>query len=86
MVTLYWNRIVENPGRCVHQPGQNGFRILDSDGKPIVDVRTETFANGFLTKILSRLSDENGTLRMEPMGESIKVHGSARLVLEEPFS
>jgi hypothetical protein len=86
MVTLHWNRIVENPGRCVHQPGQNGFRILGPDREPILDVRTETFANGFLTKVLARLSDENGTLRLEPMGESIKVHGPARLVLEEPFS
>ena len=86
MVTLHWNRIVENPGRCVHQPGQNGFRILGPDREPILDVRTETFANGFLTKIRGKLFDEIGTLRLEPLGESIQVHGPARLVLEEPFA
>jgi hypothetical protein len=85
-VTLHWNRIVDNPGRCVHQPGQNGFRIVGPDREPFLEVRTETFANGFLTKIRGRLSDEKGVLRMEPVGESIQVHGPARLVLEEPFA
>lgn len=86
MVTLHWNRIVENPGRCFHQPGQNGFRILGPDREPILEVRTETFANGFLTKIRGKLLDEIGTLRLEPLGESIQVHGPAQLVLDEPFA
>jgi hypothetical protein len=84
--TIHWNRIVENPGKCLHQPGLNGFRILGSDREPILEVRTETFANGYLTKFRGRLPDEKGTLRVEPMGESIQVHGPARLVLEEPFA
>jgi hypothetical protein len=86
VVTIRWNRIAENPGKCVHQPGQNGFRILGSDREPILEVRTETFANGFLTKIRGRLTDEKGALRMEPMGESIRVYAPTRLVLEEPFA
>ena len=86
MVTIHWNRIVENPARCVHQPGQNGFRILRHDQESILEVRTETFANGFLTKVRARLLDEKGMLRMEPMGESIQVHGPGRLILEEPFA
>jgi len=86
MVTIHWNRIVENPARCVHQPGQNGFRILSRDQESILEVRTETFANGFLTKVRARLLDEKGMLRVEPMGESIQVHGAGRLILEEPFA
>jgi hypothetical protein len=86
MATLHWNRIVDNPAGCVRQPAQNGFVILGPEREPILEVRTETFANGFLTKVRARLSDEEGALRVEPMGESIQVHGPAQLVLEEPFA
>ena len=32
------------------------------------------------------LYDENGDLRIEPLGESIQVHGEANLVLDTPFA
>ena len=86
LVELNWNRIVENPGSCSYRSIAGGFRIMHLSGETLLEIRTQSFPNGYLTHITARLFDENGVLRMEPMGESIQVHGMSGLVLDEPFS
>lgn len=86
LVELNWNRIIENPGSCSYGSIAGGFRIMRLSGETLLEVRTQSFPNGYLTHIIARLFDENGVLRMEPMGESIQVHGMSELVLDEPFS
>jgi hypothetical protein len=86
LVELYENGIRENPGGCVHQPVPGGSRILFSSGATLLEITTENYPNGDLTKIRARLFDEMGHLRMEPVGESIRVYGEARLVLDSPFA
>lgn len=86
LLELRENRIDENPGRCICQSPSGCFRIIDSSSKPLLEARTQNFPNGHLTHIKTRLLDEHGDLRAEPLGESIQVHGEAKLVLEAPFS
>jgi len=86
LVELNWNRIIENPGNCSYRSIAGGFRILSFASEKLLEVHTQIFPNGYLTRINARLFDENGVLRMEPMGESIQVHGVSELVLEAPFS
>jgi hypothetical protein len=86
ILELIWNRIVENPGRCIHQPISGGFQIRYPTGESIVEVHTQTFANGYLTRIKARLFDEAGNLRVEPLGKSIQIHGEVTLALESPFT
>jgi len=86
LVELNWNRIIENPGSCSYGSIAGGFRIIHLLGETLLEVRTQSFPNGYLTFISARLFDETGVLRMEPMGESIQVHGVSEFVLEAPFS
>ena len=86
LLELDWNRIQENPGGCSYQSIPGGFRISQPSDEPIVEVQTQAFTNGYLTRIKGRMFDENGILRMESLGESIRVHGEAQLVLESPYS
>ena len=86
LVELNWNRIIENPGSCSYGSIAGGFRIMRLSGETLLEVRTQSFPNGYLTFITARLFDENGALRMEPLGESIGVNGVSELVLEAPFS
>jgi len=82
---INWNRIRKNPGGCMRQSIPGGFRVLGATGEALLEVLTESFANGFLTRIRADLSDGNGDLRMQPMGDSVLVHGEAVLALERPF-
>ena len=86
LLELNLNRIGENPGECTYHPLQGGFRILHSSEEPLLEVLTQNFPRGHLTHIKARLFDENGDLRMEPLGESIQIHGDANLVLDTPFA
>jgi hypothetical protein len=86
LLELNWNRIRENPAGCVYESLLGGFRIMYSPSEPLLEVRTQNFPYGYLTRIKTRLFDENGDLRMEPLGESIQVHGEAKLILDTPFS
>lgn len=86
LLELRENRINENPGGCIWQASSGDYRIMYPSSKPLLELRTQDFPNGHLTYIKTRLSDEHGELRVEPLGESIQVHGEARLVLEAPFS
>ncbi len=83
---LNWNRIRENPAGYSFHPTSGGFKILRSSGESLLEVRTQGFANGYLTLIKARVLDEHGNIRMEALGESVRVHGKATLVLESPFS
>lgn len=77
--------IVENPLGCVRQSFPGGYRIVLPSGEPLLSVQTESFANGFLTRIQGKLYDQEGNLRMEPHYDSIRVHGEARQALSSPF-
>jgi hypothetical protein len=86
LVELKWNRICENPGGYLLHSLSGGFSISGSAGQTFLEVRTQSFANGYLTIIKARLFDENGIIRMEPLGESSKVYGIEKMVLESPFT
>jgi hypothetical protein len=86
LLELNGNRIGENPGECTYHPFQGGFRIRHRSDEPLLEVITQNFPRGHLTHIKARLFDENGHLRVEPLGESIQVHGQANLVLDTPFT
>jgi hypothetical protein len=86
LLELNLNRIGENPGKCTYHALQGGFRIRHSSEEPLLEVVTQDFPMGHLTRIKARLFDENGDLLMEPLGESIQVHGEAKLVLDTPFT
>lgn len=85
LLELDWNRIRENRGKFTRHPITGGFQILGESSEPILTVRTETFPNGYLTYLKARLFDENGELRITPLGGSIEVKGEFELSLESPF-
>ncbi len=87
LIELYENEIRKNPGGCIRQPPSGGESlILLFSGAPLLEVNTRGFANGYLTIIKTRLFDENGELRMESQGKSIRVYGDANLTLCTPFA
>jgi hypothetical protein len=86
ILELNGNRIGKNPGECTYRPFQGGFKIRLRSDEPLLEVLTQNFPRGHLTRIKARLFDENGHLRVEPLGESIQVHGEAILVLDTPFT
>jgi hypothetical protein len=86
LLELSGNRIGDNPGNCDYHPLQGGFKILRPPNEALLEVLTQNFPRGLLTRIKARLFDENGELRAEPLGESIQIHGEANLVLDTPFS
>lgn len=85
LLELYLNDISDNPAGCTIQSLPRGFRILNSSSEPLLEVLTQDFPMGHLTRIKAKLFDERGDLRMSPLGESIQVHGEAKLILDTPF-
>ena len=85
LLKLSLNQIIDNPAGFTNQPLPRGFRILDSSSVSLLEVLTQDFALGHLTRIKARLFDEHGDIRMSPLGESIQVHGEAKLILDNPF-
>jgi hypothetical protein len=77
--------IVGNPLGCVRQPFPGGYRIVLPSAEPLLSVQTESFANGFLTRLQGKLFDPEGKLRIEPYYDSIQVYGEARLALSTPY-
>lgn len=77
--------ILENPLGYVRQSFPGGYRIVFPSGEPLLSVQTESFANGFLTRIQGKLHDREAKLRIEPHYDAIQIHGEARLALEGPF-
>ena len=78
-------KITENPLRCQHHPFPGGYRIVLPSGETLLSVQTESFANGYLTRIQGKLYDREGTLRMEPHYDAIQLRGEVGLWLKEPF-
>jgi hypothetical protein len=78
-------KIVRNPLGCLRQTFPGGYRIVLPSGEPVLSVQTESFANGFLTRIQGKLYDQEGKLRIEPYYDAIQVHGKVGLWLKEPF-
>lgn len=85
LLELYLNDISDNPAGCTIQSLPRGFRILNSSSEALLEVLTQDFPMGHLTRIKARLFDEHGNLRIGPLGASIQVHGEARLILDAPF-
>ena len=85
LLKLSLNNITDNPAGCTNQSLPRGFRILDSSSEPLLEVLTQDFALGHLTRIKARLFDEHGDLRIGPLGESIQIYGEAKLILDAPF-
>jgi hypothetical protein len=85
LLELDCNQILTNPAGCSHEPIPGGYCIQQPSGQPLLEVRTHEFTNGYLTRLNARLFDERGNLRIEPLGESIQVHGEAQLALEGPL-
>lgn len=77
--------IVQNPLGCLRQPFSGGYRIVMPSGKPLLSVQTESFANGFLTRIQGKLYDQGGKLRVEPSYDAIQVHGKVGLWLKDSY-
>jgi hypothetical protein len=77
-------RIVDNPLGCLRQSFPGGYRMVLPSGETLLSVQTETFANGFLTRIQGKLYDREGKLRLEPSYDAIQIHGEARLTLAPP--
>lgn len=86
LLELNGNQMGENPGKCDYYPLQGGFKIFRRPNEPLLEVLTQNFPRGHMTRIKARLFDERGDLRVEPLGESIQVHGEAKLVLDAPFT
>jgi hypothetical protein len=78
-------RIVDNPLACLRQPFPGGYRIVLPSGESLLSVQTESFANGYLTRIQGKLYDREGKLRMEPNYDAIQIHGDTQFALEAPF-
>ena len=85
LLELYLNDISDNPAGCTIQSLPRGFRILNSSSESLLEVLTQDFPMGHLTRIKAKLFDERGDLRISPLGESIQVHGEAKLILDTPF-
>lgn len=85
LLELNWNRIVENPNNCPYQSTPGGFRILYPSGEPLLEVDTQTFPLGYLTRIQGKLFDGEAKLRMEPSYDGSQVYGETNLALDVPF-
>jgi len=78
-------RILDNPLGCLRQSFPGGYRIVLPSGESLLTVQTESFANGYLTRIQGKLYDREGKLRIEPYYNAIQIHGEARLTLASPW-
>lgn len=85
LLEMQWNRLTRNPAQCEAQFHPGGFRVLDPQDIPLLDVTTERFANGFLTRIRAHAHDQSGSLRLESMGRGLRVYGDCRQDLVAPF-
>jgi hypothetical protein len=82
LVELKMGQIARNPGGCSVQNSPAGFRLLHPPGETLLNVSTQVFTNGYLTRIQGRLFDHAGNLRAEPSHEGVKVYGEATLALK----
>jgi hypothetical protein len=85
LLELNRSKIAENPHHCTLQTTPGGFLIVCPPDEPLLEVNTQRFANGYLTRIKAKLYDRNKVLRMEPSHEGVQVYGEACLALDAPF-
>ena len=85
LVELKWNRIRTNPGGCSLMSVKGGFQLLDASGGLLLEVKTENFTNGYLTRMRGTLKDEEGRIRIEQFENSIIVHEPASPALDRPY-
>ena len=78
-------KMIKNPMGCARQTLPGGYRIVLPSGEALLTMQTESFANGFLTRIQGKLYDREGKLRMEPYYDAIQVYGEVGLWLREPL-
>jgi hypothetical protein len=86
LVDLQWNRILAERGECVYQSIPGGFRILLTSGDLLLEVHTQSFANGHLTRLKGRAHDHCGEPIMESFGDSIRIPQEKLTLLYTPFS
>jgi hypothetical protein len=77
--------ILENPLACLYQSFPGGYRIAYPSGEVLLVVQTESYANGYLTRVQGKLYDRHRALRMEPSYEGAQVYGKALLALDRPL-
>ena len=83
-VEILWNRIGDNPGDCLYELIEGGFKITHPRGEVFIEVSTREFTNGFITYIRGLVFDEHGNPRIKPEGQGVRILGDARLVLDFP--
>jgi hypothetical protein len=85
LLDLKRNSLAENPGHCTLETTLEGFHIVFPSGEVLLEVNTQKFANGCLTRIRAQLYDRKNILRIEPLREGVQVYGQACLALDAPF-
>ena len=86
VVEIQWNRIRRNPGNVVQTFIPGGFRVDTPSGDVLLEVWTQHFANGYLTRMKARLFDQEGRLQTEPREEGLRILEEQALFLEAPFN
>lgn len=86
LAELRWNRLEKNPLGCARNSTPGGFQLLGAAREPVLEVETQAFANGYLTRLRGRLFDQAGTLCLETAGESLRVVTGSHAILLEPFA
>ena len=85
LAEIHWNRIRRNPENCSHESAQGGFKVVAPTGNPLLEVKTQQFANGYLTCIVASIFDQKGRLRVKPGEGSIRIEQGNTTMLEAPF-
>ena len=85
LLELKRNSLAENQGHCTLETTPGGFRIVCPSDELLLEVKTQRFANGYLTRIKAQLYDGSNILRIEPLHEGVQVYGQACLALDAPF-
>lgn len=75
LLEIRLNRLGRNAGGFMATYRQGLFAVHASDGSPLLEVRTEPLANGYVTRLSALLHDETGRIRIAPHGDTIHVPG-----------
>jgi len=81
LMEMRGDEMIRNPGGCSLKASGDGFRVLHPSGELLLAVRTEVFANGYLTRLQGKLHDRKGVLRMEPSFDSARIVGESWRIL-----
>jgi len=85
LLELNRSKIAENPRHCTLETTSEGFLVVSPSNELLLEIKTQRFANGYLTRIKAKLYDRNKVLRIEPSYEGVQVYGEACLALDAPF-